>query len=99
LIRRFAEFKFFNLSIHKSLFSATNMFKFLVPLSAILVAVTLGVEPRRRDDRLASGILECSSDRSRAYLDVFVLYDRSLQEDKFSDVSINLNIYRLLLKL
>lgn len=62
--------------------------KFLVSLLGVLFAVCLGSEQGHHDKLLAPGILECSSDRASAYLDVYVVYDRSLRKDKFGDVSI-----------
>lgn len=47
------------------------------------------------DQQLALGAVECSNDRSNAYLDVIVVYDRTIRPNKFDDVSLIFWVWKI----
>ncbi|KAI6191016.1 hypothetical protein M3Y97_00182000 [Aphelenchoides bicaudatus] len=66
------------------------MGKLSVFLLAVLAAVCFAAEPKDWTEDVSRGILPCSNQRSRAYLDVFVVYDRTLRANKFTDLTTEL---------
>lgn len=63
------------------------MLKLLVQLLAVSLTVSLQSHASKWDQQLAANALECSSNRANAYLDVIVVYDRTIQPEKFEDLS------------